>query len=649
MYLSDKQIVSAINDYIVDKRYKQAILIDGDWGSGKTFFVQNILCPEIKKNLKNKKDYNRKVIYISLYGTETFQQIIDEIYTSLMEDFFDKKIGEGSGEVIGKGLNFISKVASVGLKHFDIEKDDLPKISELKKLKDAVLIFDDLERCNIDINQVFGFINNLVEHNNIKVIIVANQSEIGKLTLVRDLPQKYLVVLNENLELDNNCNTSTKNDEKKALKEESLKQYTEKLFSNDIVYEKVKEKLIGITIHYRVDLENVYPAIIQNYTTDEKTKIYLENKKDIVISMFQKKQHYNLRTMIFAIMSFEKFFIVLDKIDFQNEKYITDQKDRILEYCIFISIHLKLGKKPYLWSDRALKYGIVYLEDYFSHKESIYGYKFVDDYLQFRSFNNEMIKKIVLDIANEQKEKDDYKKSQASLKYMQLYKWWELEDDKINDYLNELQKELKQEKYPPIYFKDIIILLMQLEYNGFDSINYNNYVDDMKKYLEKNSDDANLQTLEILSSDNEVLEKYNNIITPLICVLKKKEKAKNLRINECFDDNNEWGANFNNYCTENKHNFSLERKFLFYLDTEKVVMKLKESNVKNLYGFLDGISSVYSFGNLCDFFKDDISNLNELIDKIDITHMANGKITRKIYFEKLKNKLEKSLTLIQKN
>lgn len=38
MHLSDEQIIDVLIDYVSDNRYKQAILIDGDWGIGENFF-----------------------------------------------------------------------------------------------------------------------------------------------------------------------------------------------------------------------------------------------------------------------------------------------------------------------------------------------------------------------------------------------------------------------------------------------------------------------------------------------------------------------------------------------------------------------------------------------------------------------------------
>ena len=56
----------------------------------------------------------------------------------------------------------------------------------------SILIFDDLERCKIPINDLLGYINQFVEHLNLKVIIVANEKEINKI-VDKNLELKYLI------------------------------------------------------------------------------------------------------------------------------------------------------------------------------------------------------------------------------------------------------------------------------------------------------------------------------------------------------------------------------------------------------------------------------------------------------------------------
>ncbi|MBX4266208.1 P-loop NTPase fold protein [Clostridium estertheticum] len=653
MYLSEEQIVDLLIEYILDKRYTQAILIEGDWGSGKTFFVQGKLLNELSKRIGTKTEHKQKIIYISLYGIEKIQQIMDEIYASLMESFFDEKIHEGSGEAIGRSINFISKVASAGLKHFDVDTKDLPKITELNKLKNSILIFDDLERCNISINQIFGFINNLVEHNDIKVIIVSNQAEIGKMELSKELAQKYSVVLNENLSLqtDDEKKTQASNNQEKnedtSINKDKLIKYTDRLFSNDVLYEKIKEKLIGITIFYRSNLNSIYESILQKYIVDEEVKIYLLAKKDVVLNICESKEHYNIRTLIFAIMAFEKIAIMIKEIEFEPIKYIDEQQENILKYCITLSIYLKLGKKPYSWKNDTIKSGNISLEGKYLLGKYIFGYKFIDDYLLYRSFNYEEIKEILIHLMEDNKKNNEYKESQNSLSFNKLEAWWELEDEEIKSKLRVILQEIEEGKYHPRFFKSIIITLMQLKYNGFETIIYGDYVSKMKIHLEEIQDDFNQEYLEACSDDKEFLDEYYKIVSPLINILKIKKNEQREGINNCLSTGESWGEEFYKYCCNHREQIMLDKKFFFHLDVQKVIEKIEKSMIKDLYGLLAGIREIYSFSNLNDIFKADINNLNEIITELDVEKLSYGKITKRVGLVKIKNKLEESLKLIK--
>lgn len=64
--MTEQQIKEEVLRYLKDESYQYAILIDGEWGSGKTYFVNNILTKEIKKQ-EEKTEKPRSVKYISLY------------------------------------------------------------------------------------------------------------------------------------------------------------------------------------------------------------------------------------------------------------------------------------------------------------------------------------------------------------------------------------------------------------------------------------------------------------------------------------------------------------------------------------------------------------------------------------------------------
>lgn len=45
-------------------------------------------------------------------------------------------------------------------------------------LSSKLLVFEDLERSNIDLIKLLGYVNNLVERDGVKVLLVANENEI---------------------------------------------------------------------------------------------------------------------------------------------------------------------------------------------------------------------------------------------------------------------------------------------------------------------------------------------------------------------------------------------------------------------------------------------------------------------------------------
>ena len=70
-FLTEKEIKEELNDYIYNVSIKYATLLNGSWGSGKTYFVKECIKEFEKKYEDNKKSTDKrfkKPIYISLYG-----------------------------------------------------------------------------------------------------------------------------------------------------------------------------------------------------------------------------------------------------------------------------------------------------------------------------------------------------------------------------------------------------------------------------------------------------------------------------------------------------------------------------------------------------------------------------------------------------
>ena len=640
--MKDEIIINQLVEYIKEERYNQAVMIDGDWGSGKTYFVKEKLLKELENEIPEKKIY-----YISLYGASSPDEVINEIYTAMFGEIIARKLGEKKSIALQKGISFTSKLIATGMKYFNIDTNDLPDLSDIKDVKESIIVFDDLERCEIEINKVLGMINNLVEHNDVRIILVANQKEIGRMSFSRELSSKFQVALNEKIILDEK--NSDKQQDNKGYTREQLFKRTEQLFAEDILYKKVKEKLIGLTIRYESNLQDIFVSVVKKYIKDDKVERYLLDKKQMIVNLFESKRHYNIRTLIFSLIAFEKIYKIVDEITFEPKVYIENEIERVLKYIIISSIHIKSGKTPYSWQNCSSKSGIIYYDRNNIVDSAVYGYKFVDEYLLQCKLDIQEISNVITNDANEEKSSNESKELENSLQYKKLYSWWELEDEEIEEILLIILEELEQLKYSPMYFKEMIVTLMQLDHHGFECIDYNKYVELMIRKLEKYEGTLRRDNFEVLSDNGEFIEKYNNIAKKLLEFIDNKEQGEKKEDNGFLVKRQCWDEKFQMECINRKDRYISDNKFFYYIEPTKFIEQLQEAKVCEINHFVLGLKSVYSFSNLNEFFKADITNLKEIINQIDIEKMSDSKKTRKIALKKLIDELNEALKSIEES
>ena len=81
--MTSKEIVDAVISYVCDENAKYAILIDGAWGSGKTYLYEKYLVDKIDSVVVGK--YERKHnVYISLYGISCFVSLAKQLFTNYL-------------------------------------------------------------------------------------------------------------------------------------------------------------------------------------------------------------------------------------------------------------------------------------------------------------------------------------------------------------------------------------------------------------------------------------------------------------------------------------------------------------------------------------------------------------------------------------
>ena len=442
MYLDEKAKIIA--DYIKESRYTQAVLINGAWGVGKTFFVENKLLNELK-------DYI--VVRYSLYGVQSSEQVVSELQREMIIKLVENK----DFTLKGKSVNIPSKILDIApngigmiLKKIGIDPDDLNEIInkiDFDKSK-IIIIFDDLERAGMEINEVLGVINLYVECQKMKVIIIANENEIGSSRISTNLPQKFSVASSPSISLEGKTSISDINTNIVYSYDELIKR-TKILFSNDIIYNSIKEKLIGLTVTINADFYQLYDQIIGTYA--EESKDFLFQNKHTVIELLQDLECQNLRTLIFAIISFDKLYKVI--ITLKNihtpPQYIDKLNEEltcILKSVIVTSLLYKCGKTFHSTNNNSSS------QWYFLKR--IKEYSFVNKFVYFHELNESGVQEeINLYIQDELSQQE---KKKLSYYKLNSFGWIDFNDDEVINLSDQLYDELSEGKYDVRFFKEII-------------------------------------------------------------------------------------------------------------------------------------------------------------------------------------------------
>lgn len=176
--------------------------------------------------------------------------------------------------------------------------------SDWLSMKSYIFIFDDIERCDCPINELFGFINGLVEHEGAKVILVAYEKEISTQEKIVQKELQYSVVLNDKIKwpIKDTGTLYRHNDTENKMNIEVLEERRKILFPSEEVdaeYERIREKLIGVKLSYKPDIKKIMKILINESDTDCHLKENLLDNMDSFYLVMETYIHHNLRTFQF--------------------------------------------------------------------------------------------------------------------------------------------------------------------------------------------------------------------------------------------------------------------------------------------------------------------------------------------------------------
>jgi len=464
-----KYIIESVLNYVKKENTKYAILLNGKWGSGKTYFWENSLKDAIEQTVINGK--NQKTIYVSLYGISSIDEINKRIVlNNLMEknekiqSVVDSRWGGRITELAKMGLGVVKNL------DFPILKQVLEtevNYENLLDFTDTVLCFDDLERANIEIPDILGYINNFVEHDGAKVIIIGYENELSEKLINRNLELKMLVssVLLEKEGSLNQKQANGKVEGNNIPTSEMLFTKMISLFDKTNEYKRIKEKLIGKTLTLTPNYSELISDII-NQISFEPLKSFLNENLEMVIRVFKDSRTENIRILKQGLDDFE---LIYHKFQDRYSHLGNEILSSILIYTLAASFEIKSGTKGNedlagVTNDAWLNLSFAkmfnkgeksYVE---SFKEKYYGYLNRGSALFFFKFAELLVRKGILDLEvfDQEMKAIEAKTEESTPLYLRFIRdgYWELSDEEFFDAEKQAYEKLVNgEVYFVLYFR----------------------------------------------------------------------------------------------------------------------------------------------------------------------------------------------------
>ena len=660
--MTSKEIVDAVISYVRDENAKYAILIDGTWGSGKTYLYENYLVDAID-SVEVGKNERKQNVYISLYGISS----IDSLAKQLITNYLIYVKGNGN-KLIKKGLKPLAGIIGIASSAFSFSigpiSTDLSNVFEKIEgsidVKDMVICFDDLERCTIPINEFFGFVNNLIEHCNCKVIILADEKNIGKIYANTNIEEKYLTVISGNRKvveyIGDGKNTKTQNkglgkDTNGEITVEEVKKLNEILYSENYLYKDIKEKVIGKTMLYYPALKDVIKEVIcgneksKGIIQEGQYKEYLLKYINDIVSAFTETENRNLRIIRSWIFLFRKIYEATTKY-YSNSKYYEEILNDFLRYSIWVAGAIKKNKKI----TRSANYGsqdMVYFEDHeYTH---IFRYSFIDAWINRDAWSDEDLSQACKSIIKrrEQEDVDNPPKIYSTGKALnELRDWYLMEDEQVEEVLEKLVHEVEEGKYAYYDYSNILSTLLYLQVYGLFTGDIKKIQTKMIDMIKKDPDVQEENDFPKNFSSEEIRDKYNELYRPIA----EERKIRNREINKEEQEESDIYRSadvFYEHCSKMENYYCSHKSFIEYLDLDKLLALINISNNEDIYTILQAFKTVYFMGNLKDFYMTDIEGIKRIIEGVkDDDIVKQGGITRKIALSNFVESLKKDLILL---
>lgn len=506
---------------------------------GKTHFWNNKIKKKIESMQLNGKRYT--TIYMSLYGISNLEEISKKIFIETTQ-LMDKNLRRFMD---ANGQTTIPEYAKTGIdmaNFFGVTQNgDRVDYGEFFSTDDKVLCFDDLERANVDVIDILGYINNFVEHDHIKTIIICNEKELSTKLKSTNLEMKTFIATYL-LDKQNELNKADK------PMVEKIQDKIEHVFDKANDYERIKEKLIGETFEYAPKFDYIINGILMRYENNPDLIRFLRENTGLIISTFNKSGTRNLRILKHALNDFKRIYEMVNK-SYPNTSNRVMQT--MLIFTIAVSFEIKAGKitkdkfvnikdneeyKSILVSSRILmdnrQFYIKEFDNnyYYNFKSEYRFYKFIEYYVRTRIFDMKLFKENMETIRN-----TIDTENLPAYKRLLTEEYWKIPDDQFKGVINEVLEDVKQGKLQLI---DIVKLfayfsyfsrkgLIEQDLKTLKTIFFNgmNIASLSSEYCPNVKEELGKIALEEVAEDMEDIMKHFNMLNDQLLDKMYKEKA----------------------------------------------------------------------------------------------------------------------------